>query len=137
MILRPPRSTLFPYTTLFRSRDARLLSHDFDAFGGVGAVRVVYGAVEAVGAYGFLAVFWAGFTFRRYEFEHEINRRVHDGADEYAKLLELGAILVLGSLVTLDGLGEPGLAGWLLAPVLLFAIRPALVLPLTVGSMLG
>src|SRR3712207_6927135 len=24
MIRRPPRSTLFPYTTLFRSRDARL-----------------------------------------------------------------------------------------------------------------
>src|SRR2546430_11506808 len=25
MIRRPPRSTLFPYTTLFRSQDARLL----------------------------------------------------------------------------------------------------------------
>src|SRR5689334_24440432 len=30
MIRRPPRSTLFPYTTLFRSIDAR---HDLDAFG--------------------------------------------------------------------------------------------------------
>src|SRR5258708_14390948 len=29
MIRRPPRSTLFPYTTLFRSR------HDFQAFGEV------------------------------------------------------------------------------------------------------
>src|SRR3712207_7644744 len=32
MIRRPPRSTLFPYTTLFRSRDARaaasLVDHD-------------------------------------------------------------------------------------------------------------
>src|SRR3712207_7728417 len=27
MIRRPPRSTLFPYTTLFRSRDARLDGH--------------------------------------------------------------------------------------------------------------
>src|SRR2546422_3632082 len=27
MIRRPPRSTLFPYTTLFRSRSAGLLSH--------------------------------------------------------------------------------------------------------------
>src|SRR2546430_8844511 len=26
MIRRPPRSTLFPYTTLFRSRDCRLLA---------------------------------------------------------------------------------------------------------------
>src|SRR2546426_5098746 len=28
MIRRPPRSTLFPYTTLFRSRDPRLVRHD-------------------------------------------------------------------------------------------------------------
>src|SRR5256885_6155342 len=32
MIRRPPRSTLFPYTTLFRSRDvARLLRRDWAA----------------------------------------------------------------------------------------------------------
>src|SRR2546427_4945623 len=28
MIRRPPRSTLFPYTTLFRSRQAARLGHD-------------------------------------------------------------------------------------------------------------
>src|SRR3712207_7773612 len=28
MIRRPPRSTLFPYTTLFRSRRPRLLAHE-------------------------------------------------------------------------------------------------------------
>src|ERR1039458_10734290 len=28
MIRRPPRSTLFPYTTLFRSLDAPILRHD-------------------------------------------------------------------------------------------------------------
>src|SRR2546429_9754470 len=28
MIRRPPRSTLFPYTTLFRSRDQLFLAHD-------------------------------------------------------------------------------------------------------------
>jgi NhaP-type Na+/H+ or K+/H+ antiporter len=120
-----------------RLRDRELLSHDFDAFVALAAVLLVYGAVEAIGAYGFLAVFCAGLTFRRYEFEHEVNRRIHDGADEYAKLLELGAILVLGSFVTLDGLGEPGLAGWLLAPLLVFVIRPGIVLPLSAGSLLG
>src|SRR3989454_2352423 len=39
MIRRPPRSTLFPYTTLFRSLDARAL----DALSG----RVVFFAVPA------------------------------------------------------------------------------------------
>src|SRR5258708_17980634 len=29
MILRPPRSTLFPYTTLFRSHDARAVGRTF------------------------------------------------------------------------------------------------------------
>src|SRR5256885_9723311 len=32
MIRRPPRSTLFPYTTLFRSRDAGLTLQDFDYY---------------------------------------------------------------------------------------------------------
>src|SRR3989475_2210495 len=35
MIRRPPRSTLFPYTTLFRSRPARRRAR---GFGGAGAV---------------------------------------------------------------------------------------------------
>ena len=120
-----------------RLRDRELLSHRFDAFVALATVLLVYGAVEALGAYGFVAVFWAGFTFRRYEFEHEVNRRVHDGTDEYAKLFELGVLLLLGSLVTWEGLGEPGLAGWLLAPLLLLVVRPAVVLLLSTGSLLS
>src|SRR3712207_7891508 len=30
MIRRPPRSTLFPYTTLFRSKREKFLSHKFE-----------------------------------------------------------------------------------------------------------
>src|SRR3712207_8762734 len=37
MIRRPPRSTLFPYTTLFRSRVVcELLGVDYDGFGSAG-----------------------------------------------------------------------------------------------------
>src|SRR2546427_8766605 len=39
MIRRPPRSTLFPYTTLFRSQAVRLLSLDED-FVGVDGVLI-------------------------------------------------------------------------------------------------
>src|SRR3712207_7860931 len=50
MIRRPPRSTLFPYTTLFRSNDKRLLSYrdvfHVPAFGGVSPVLL---AREAIG----------------------------------------------------------------------------------------
>src|SRR5687768_18194590 len=54
MIRRPPRSTLFPYTTLFRSRAGHLAvdEHDpFVAFGDLGKeflddVRLAIGGVE-------------------------------------------------------------------------------------------
>src|SRR3712207_7210480 len=41
MIRRPPRSTLFPYTTLFRSALAPLLAGGEGAIDGVGAERVL------------------------------------------------------------------------------------------------
>src|SRR2546422_1829829 len=41
MIRRPPRSTLFPYTTLFRSAVQRLAAHDWP-----GNIRELRNAVE-------------------------------------------------------------------------------------------
>src|SRR5690242_21471374 len=43
MIRRPPRSTLFPYTTLFRSDDAAALIERYAAFryGGVGELATL------------------------------------------------------------------------------------------------
>src|SRR2546422_11089284 len=59
MIRRPPRSTLFPYTTLFRShevgtRDQRLLRLLSRSVTGssVGVARAMRGAAEIIGEYG-------------------------------------------------------------------------------------
>ena len=49
-------------------------------------------------------------------------------------MLELAVLLLLGSALTTSGLSEPGLAGWLLAPLLLLVIRPAAALLALVGS---
>jgi sodium/hydrogen antiporter len=68
-----------------------------------------------------------GVAFRRYEFSHTYNRRIHDGAELVEKFFELAVILLLGSMFTLAGLGAPGLAGWLLIPLLLVVIRPLAV----------
>jgi NhaP-type Na+/H+ or K+/H+ antiporter len=87
-------------------------------------VLAVYGATELVGAYGFLAAFAGGLAFRRYELGHESHARVHAGAETVEKITELTLVLLLGSLVTWSGLGAPGLAGWLLVPLLLVVIRP-------------
>jgi len=109
-------------------RERGWLEQRFDAWLAIAAVFVVYGVTELAGAYGFIAAFTGGLAFRRREHRLEYHGRVHSGADTVEKVSELAVVLLLGSTVTVAGLGEPGLAGWLLAPFLLLLVRPALVL---------
>ena len=117
-----------------RLRDAHLLLHELDGWAGVATALAVFALAEAAGAYGFVAGFIGGLAFRRFEYGHEYNRGVHDGMDKVEKFLELAVIVLLGSMLTLAGLQAPGLAGWLLAPLLLFGIRPLAVLLSLPGS---
>lgn len=100
------------------------LRPELDGWLAIATVLVVYGFTEAIGAYGFLAAFAGGLAFRRHERHHEYHGRVHAGAETVENFSELAIVLLLGSTVTLAGLGEPGLSGWLLVPLLLVAIRP-------------
>ena len=109
-------------------RDRRLLAHAFDGWLAIPTVLAIYGITELAGALGFVAAFVGGVAFRRYESGHEQNDAVHEGAEVIEKFGELAVILMLGSMLTLDGLGAPGLDGWLLVAVLLVAIRPLAVL---------
>jgi NhaP-type Na+/H+ or K+/H+ antiporter len=120
-----------------RLRERQLLDEQLDLYLAVPAALSLYGLAEVAGSYGLVAVFAAGLAFRRYEFEHELNRHVHAGAEVIEKFGELAVILLLGSLVTVSGLGAPGVSGWLLAPLLLFVIRPGLVAGLLVRSELS
>jgi NhaP-type Na+/H+ or K+/H+ antiporter len=115
-------------------RDRRLLRTELDAWVAIGAVVLIYGVSELVGAYGFLAAFAGGVGFRRYESSHEQHRGVHEGAEVVGDVAELALILLLGSCVTVAGLGEPGVAGWLLVPLLLLLIRPLAVLASLAGA---
>lgn len=119
---------------VLRLRDRGLLLAQFDAFMAVAAPLLLYGAAELLDAYGLVAGFVGGVAFRRYEFGHTYNRRLHDGAEVAEKFLELAVILLLGSMLTLRGLGEPGIVGWLLVPVLLVLIRPVAVAAAFLGS---
>ena len=113
-----------------RLREADLLDQRLDFYFAIPTMLVVYGVAQFAGALGLVAVFCAGVAFRRYESEHEHNRHIHDGAEVVEKFSELVVILLLGSMVTLAGLEAPGLGGWLLVPLLLLLIRPALVMGL-------
>jgi NhaP-type Na+/H+ or K+/H+ antiporter len=63
-----------------------------------------------------------------------MNARVHDGAEVAEKFGELAVILLLGSLLTFEGLGAPGLAGWGLAVLVVFVLRPLAVNLALLGS---
>lgn len=117
----------------FLTDECRSLSGPLQALVIVGFALALYGVTEAIGAYGLLAVFAAGFTFRRYEYDHEVHHAAHLGTEAVGKSLELVVLLMLGSLVTTAGLSTPGLTGWLLIPVLLLVIRPALVCATVTG----
>ncbi|MGI8730341.1 MAG: cation:proton antiporter [Solirubrobacteraceae bacterium] len=119
---------------IVRLRERRLVSYALDGWFAIGAVLLVYGLTEVAGAYGFLAVFAAGVAFRRYEHGHEVNRRVHDGAEVVEKFCELGVILLFGSLVTVSSATAAGVGGWLLVPVLLLVVRPLATAIAFVGS---
>ncbi len=115
-------------------RRRRWLLAEYDGWLAVGAVLAIYGLTEVAGAYGFLAAFAGGLAFRRREREHEHHVRVHQGAEMVEKLSELALVLLLGSTVTLAGLSEPGVTGWLLVPALLVVIRPGAVAIAFIGA---
>ena len=115
-------------------RNSRLLSPTFDGWLAIPTVLLIYGLTETAGAYGFIAAFAGGVAFRRYERSHEINGRVHDGAETVEKIGELTVILLFGSMLSISGLEAPGWSGWLLVPVLLLVIRPLSVAIATTGS---
>lgn len=104
------------------------LLKDFDGWIAIAGVLAIYGLAEVAGTYGFLAAFAGGLAFRRHEHHAEHHGRVHRGAVMVERVSELALVLLIGSTVTLAGLGEPGVAGYLLIPLLLLLIRPASVL---------
>jgi sodium/hydrogen antiporter len=120
-----------------RLRERRFLDERLGIYAAVPVALGLYGAAEVVAAYGLVAAFVGGVAFRRYEFAHEINRRAHDGAEVAEKFAELLVILLVGSTVTIGAIIAPGLAGWLLIPLLLVVVRPGLVTVLLAGSELS
>jgi NhaP-type Na+/H+ or K+/H+ antiporter len=94
----------------------------------------LYGLSELLHSYGLVAVFVAGFAFRRSEHDERLHAHVHWICEEAGRVTELVAIVFVGMLLTWHGLGLPGIGGWLLAPVVIVLVRPLLVLLLAAGA---
>jgi NhaP-type Na+/H+ or K+/H+ antiporter len=117
-----------------RARDRGYMQEYFDAWVGIGVVLAVYGLTEVVDAYGFIAAFVAGIGFRRYERGHDMQQGTHRGASIFERLGELAVVLFAASMLTLDGLGTPGLGGWALVLLVVFVLRPAAGVIALVGT---
>jgi NhaP-type Na+/H+ or K+/H+ antiporter len=111
-----------------------LLADSAEHFFAAAAAFGIYGATQVVDGYGFVAVFVAGVAFRRYEHGHDYNRQLHDGASLLMRFGELIVVVLLGSMITLDGLAAPGIDGWLLVLTLIVLVRPLAAVLCLVGS---
>jgi sodium/hydrogen antiporter len=111
-----------------------LLADDAEHVLAAAAAIGIYGATQVIDAYGFVAVFVAGVAFRRYEHGHQYNRQLHDGASLVMRFGELIVVVLLGSMITLDGLAAPGIDGWLLVLTVIVLVRPLVALVCLIGS---
>lgn len=105
-----------------------VMAAPFEGWASVATAFGVYASAELLGAYGFLAAFAAGVAFRQLDYESDVNLGFYRGASTVERFFELAVVLLVASSVTWSGLGRPGVAGWLLLPLLFIVIRPAAAL---------
>lgn len=103
----------------FRPIDA--LMEDFI---GLSIILITYALTELINGYGFLSVFVAGLMVQR--ISANPNRRLSqlEFTEQLEKLMEVGTILLLGSLLRIEPILEFGGESLLIAGLLIFAIRP-------------
>jgi NhaP-type Na+/H+ or K+/H+ antiporter len=88
------------------------------------AVLLSYGVTEAVGGYGFLAVFACAMTLRSAERGHHYHAHMHEIIERLERLLTLVVLLLLGVSMTNGLLTDLTWQAVLLAVLLVFVIRP-------------
>ncbi|MEQ8753654.1 MAG: sodium:proton antiporter [Coleofasciculus sp. G1-WW12-02] len=106
---------------LQRFRPIDVLMEDFL---GLSIILITYALTELINGYGFLAVFVAGLMVQRISHNH--NRRISqlEFTEQLEKLMEVGTILLLGSLLRIEPILEFGGEALLIAGLLIFVIRP-------------
>ncbi len=118
---------------LQRYRPADELMEDFIA---LSTILLTYSLTEVVNGYGFLAVFVSGIVVQRsYRNPEKPLSQLHF-TERIEKLMEVGTILLLGSLLRLEPLVAHGGYALLIAGLLIFFIRPVGAWISTIGSRL-
>nr|WP_293333701.1 sodium:proton antiporter [Microcoleus sp. CAWBG58] len=118
---------------LQRYRPADELMEDFIA---LSTILLTYSLTEVVNGYGFLAVFVAGIVVQRSYRDPEKPLSQLHFTERIEKLMEVGTILILGSMLRLEALVAHGSYALLIGGLLIFFIRPVGAWISTIGSRL-
>jgi sodium/hydrogen antiporter len=115
-----------------KSGDA--LMQDFVA---LSMILITYSLTELVNGYGFLAVFIAGIVVQRNHATPETYHSQREFAEQIEKLMEVGIILLLGSLLRIEPMVRFAGEILIVATLLIFIIRPLGAWISTLGSSLN
>ncbi len=102
-------------------KSADALMEDFVA---LSMVLITYALTELVNGYGFLSVFIAGMVVRQNHTTPEVYHSQREFAEQIEKLMEVGIILLLGSLLRIEPMIRFSGSIFLVAVLLIFVIRP-------------
>ncbi|HEY9295475.1 MAG TPA: sodium:proton antiporter [Phormidium sp.] len=106
---------------LQKQRPADELMEDFVA---LSIILITYSLTEVVNGYGFLAVFVAGIIAQRSYHDPEKHLSQLEFTERIEKLMEVGTILLLGSLLRFAQIQQFAGQGLLVAALLIFLVRP-------------
>lgn len=112
-------------------RPADALMEDFIA---LGTILITYALTEVVNGYGFLAVFVAGLVFQRSYHNSEKPIAQLEFIERFEKLLEIGTILLLGSILLFQPMVNYAAQSLLVIILLFLVIRPVGVWISTIGK---
>lgn len=126
-----PRAVVWVDLKLRQFTKVDTLMEDFVA---LGTLLLTYSLTEIVNGYGFLAVFVAGMVARqRYE-DPEKSFSQLEFTEQIEKLMEVGTILLLGSLLRWEAVRSHAGQALLVGGLLLFVIRPVGAWISTIGG---
>ena len=81
---------------IFHYAEHARLPESGDGLVALGITLVAYGLTELAHGYGFLAVFVAALTLRRWERYHHYHTRLHDFAEQIERLLMMFLLVLFG-----------------------------------------
>ncbi|HEY9828351.1 MAG TPA: sodium:proton antiporter [Stenomitos sp.] len=112
--------------TWIHRRSQRIKSTDelMEDFIALSMVLITYSLTELINGYGFLAVFIAGIFVQRNQVTTETYHSQREFAEKIEKLMEVGVILLLGSLLRIEPMIRFRGEMLLVAILLIFVIRP-------------